>query len=265
MPLAAERPFQRMGHVKSVSGVLAATGVIVPAIVATRAVSLPKSQRLPLLFHRMFNASLGVHVRLQGTPANGSVLYVSNHLSWMDIPVLGSQLHGSFVAKSEVGAMGFVGFMADLQRTIYIERARRQASGEQSNAIADRLRAGENVFLFPEGTTNDGVHLLPFKSTLFSVVEGPGSEDFRIQPLSVAYTELNGLPMTRNRRIEISWIGDTDLGPHALDFMRMGRFRAEILCHEPIRRADFANRKELAKYCQAKVAEGYRTLTRGHA
>jgi lyso-ornithine lipid O-acyltransferase len=260
----ADPPFQRLGPMKSVPGVMAATGIVVPAIVATRWLSERQARTIPPLFHKIFAASMGVRVRMSGPRVSGSVLYVCNHLSWMDIPTLGSKLDGCFVAKSEVGAMGFVGFMADLQRTIYVERSRRQDSGAQANAIADRLRTGDNVLLFPEGTTNDGVRLLPFKSTLFSVVEGPGTETFRIQPVSIAYTHLNGLPMTRNQTIAISWIGDTELAPHARDFMRMGRFQAEILCHPAVRRADFANRKDLARHCQAAVADGYRQLMRGH-
>lgn len=247
------------------SAAVAAAGLAVPAMVATRAVSEPGSRRIPPLFHRLLSRSLGVGVTLVGQPADGGVLYVCNHLSWMDIPVLGSRLSGSFVAKSEVGRMGVVGWMADLQRTIYIDRGRRTEAGLQADIIAERLRAGENVFLFPEGTTNDGVHVLPFKSSLFSVVEGVHAEHLRIQPLSLAYTHLNGLPMTRNRRIEIAWIGELDLGPHALDFMRMGRFKARILCHEPVRRSDFSDRKVLARYCHRVVAEGYQRLARGHA
>ncbi len=259
----SDRPFQRLGPVKSVAGALVATGAFLPPAYAARLMDLKAADAMPQLWHRAVSRSLGVHVTLSGELASGSVLYVSNHLSWLDIPVLGSRLKGAFVAKAEVGEMGVVGFFADMQDTIYVERGRRSRSAAQANAIHDRLAEGENVILFPEGTSNDGVRLLPFKSTLFSVLEGSGSEAFRIQPVTLAYTHLNGLPLTRNRLIELAWIGDMELGPHALDCMRLGRIDAEIRCHDTVRLSDFADRKALARHCESVIGVGYRQLTRG--
>ena len=237
---------------------------MLPAQLAVQRLRPRARPRLPRLFHRRLCRALGIHVAVHGEPArDGGVLFVANHLSWADIPVLGSELLASFVAKSEVNGWGFVGWMADLQRTIYVERERRQAAGEQRNAIAERLAAHENVILFPEGTSSDGVHVLPFKSSLFAVVEGDGSEGFLIQPVTIAYTRLNGLPITRRQLPSIAWIGDTELGPHALDFVRLGRVRAEIHFHPPVRRADFADRKALARHCRDVVAQGYAAAMRG--
>jgi 1-acyl-sn-glycerol-3-phosphate acyltransferase len=259
----SDRPFQRMGHVKTVAGALAATGALLPPTYAARLVDRRAAADMPRLWHKAVSRALGVRTRLLGEPASGAVLYVANHLSWLDIPVLGSRLKGSFVAKAEVGDMGVVGFLAEMQDTIYVDRSQRSRSAAQAGAIQERLAAGDNVILFPEGTSNDGVRILPFKSTLFSVVEGEGSEAFRIQPVTLAYTRLNGLPLTRNRLIELAWIGDMALAPHAFDCMRLGRIDARILCHRPVRRADFADRKALARHCQNVITEGYRALTRG--
>lgn len=259
---ASALPFQRMGAVKSVAGALAATGALIGPAYALR-MGRGHSGSLPMLWHRAISRALGVRSSVLGTIESGSVLYVLNHLSWLDIPVVGSHLQGAFVAKSEVGDMGMVGFLADIQRTIYVERERRHRSADQAGEIARRLRAGENVILFPEGTSNDGVRILPFKSSLFSVVEGAGTDALRIQPLTLAYTHLNGLPITRNRLIELAWIGDMDLAPHALDCMRLGRIEARLLAHAPVRRSDFADRKALTRHCQAVIADGYRHLLRG--
>lgn len=255
-------PFQRIGPIKSVAGALAATGALLGPAYALR-LGRGDSGSIPMLWHRAVSRSLGVRSAVIGTIESGSVLYVLNHLSWLDIPVVGSHLQGAFVAKAEVGRMGMVGFLADIQRTIYVERDRRHRSAGQAGAIADRLRAGGNVILFPEGTSNDGVRILPFKSTLFSVVEGAGAENFRIQPLTLAYTHLNGLPLTRNRLIELAWIGDMDLAPHAFDCMKLGRIEARLLAHPPVRRADFADRKALSRHCHSVIADGYRRLLRG--
>lgn len=260
----ADRPFQPMGPVKSVAGALAATGAYLPPAYAMRLMN-GHSGRIPQRWHQAISRALGVRSRLLGQPATGSVLYVLNHLSWMDIPVVGAHLRASFVAKAEVGDMGVVGFLADIQNTIYVERERRSRAAAQANEIQERLREGGNIILFPEGTSNDGVRILPFKSTLFSVVEGEGTGDFRIQPVTLAYTHLNGLPLTRNRLIELAWIGDMELGPHAFDCMRLGRIDARILCHDPVRRADFADRKALARHCQTVITRGYQQLMRGTA
>lgn len=258
-----DRPFQRIGHVKTMAGTLAATGVLLPPALTLRWLGQNGGGRVPMAWHRVVSRSLGVQSRMVGTPASGSVLYVSNHLSWLDIPVLGSRLNGSFVAKAEVGEMGFVSLLADLQNTIYVEREQRRRSAEQASSIGTRLRDGDNVILFPEGTSNDGVRVLPFKSTLFSVVEGAEAEGIRIQPISIAYTHLNRLPLTRQRLMDIAWVGDMELGPHALEFMRLGRINASVLCHPPVRRADFADRKALARHCHGVISAGYEKLMRG--
>lgn len=244
------------------AGAIAATGALVPAGMMANMVYPNAASRLSPLWHRAIIHALGVKSIFSGTVATGSVLYVCNHLSWLDIPVLGSRLHASFVAKSEVGAMPFVGFLARFQPTIYVERERRSRASEQSGTIRQRLVAGDNVILFPEGTSGDGVQVLPFKSALFAVAE---DESVRIQPVSLAYTHLNGMPITRHRRPDIAWIGDMRFGPHAVDFMRLGRTDAAIIYHPPVRRADFSDRKALARYCQEQVAQGYQQLIRGQA
>lgn len=245
------------------AGTLAATGMLLPPALTLKWMGHTGRGSLPRFWHRAVSRSLGVDSSLTGTAVSGSVLYVSNHLSWLDIPVIGAHLRGSFVAKAEVGEMGLVALLADLQKTIYVQREQRRQSAEQANSIGARLRSGGNVILFPEGTSNDGVRVLPFKSTLFSVVDGSAQPDIRIQPVSVAYTHLNGLPLTRQRMASIAWIGDTALGPHALEFMRLGKVKARILCHEPVRRADFADRKALARHCHGVISAGYEKLMRG--
>ena len=256
-------PFQKLGHVKTVAGTLAATGTLIGPAHVHKLVRPRDAKAIPMLWHKAVSRSFGVRSRLIGTPQDGGVLYVANHLSWLDIPVLGAHLKGSFVAKSEVGGMGIVGHLADIQDTIYVERERRHRAGEQAGSIGERLKAGGNVILFPEGTSNDGVHVLPFKTTLFSVVEGEATRGVPIQPVTIAYTHLNGLPLTRQRLLDIAWIGDMELAPHAFGLMKLGRIEARILCHEAVYPQDFPNRKALARHCHDVVSAGYRRLMRG--
>ena len=236
--------------------------MLIPAELVMRRIRPRGRARLPWLFHKALTHALGIRVRVHGRAArHGGVLFVSNHISWADIPLLGGLVQAAFVAKADVEQIKLVGWLADLSRTLYVERERPGRSGDQKNAIAERLAARENVILFPEATTNDGVAVLPFKSSLFAAVGT--SPDVTVQPVTVAYTRLNGLPITRENLPDIAWIGDTDLWPHAIAFTALGRVRAEVIFHPPVKAADFADRKALAKHCREVIAEGYRGLMRG--
>ncbi len=252
------------GRTRTFAGTGAAAVFLVPFELAMQRLSRRARPRLPWLFHRALARSLGIHVIVHGHQVSGGgVLFVVNHLSWADIPVLGSRILAAFVAKSEVAAWGPVGWLSTLARTVYIDRERRQATGVARNAITTRLASGENVILFPEGTNSDGIAVLPFKSALFAAIEGEMGDDFVIQPVTLAYTRLNGMPITRERLPDIAWIGDTELMPHLLAFMSLGKVRAELIFHPPVRLGDFTDRKVLARHCHDVIADGYRQLMRG--
>lgn len=251
-----------MGPAKAVLGALATTGLAVPAELLLRAITLKNRNYLPIWFHRGLARALGVRIHCQGRPARrGGVLFVANHLSWADIPVLGARIRAVFVAKSDVAGMGPVGWLASFAHTIYVARERRQSTADQKDSIAGRLSAGDSVILFPEGTNSDGVDVLPFKSALFSVVADV--DDLLIQPVTLAYTRVNGIPVTRRQLPSLAWVGDTALGPHFKEFAALGRIRADIIFHPPVRAADFPDRKALARHCETQVRAGYRQLMRG--
>ena len=255
-------PIRRFAAARTAAGTFATAAATVPAELLLRAVTLRNRPYLPIWFHRGLARSLGLRIRTHGAPARRTrVLYVSNHVSWADIPVLGARIRASFVAKSEVAGWGPVGWLASFAHTVYVARGRRTSAGDQIGAIADRLNSGGSIILFPEGTNSDGTGLLPFKSALFSVVNDvPG---LIIQPVTVAYTRINGLPVTRRQLPDLAWVGDTELAPHALNFMALGRVTAEIIFHDPIDPADFPDRKTLARHCHGVIAAGYRRLMRG--
>ena len=225
-----------------------------------RRIGRRRGTRLPRLFHKALTRSLGIRVRVHGVPLKSrGVMFVANHISWADIPVLGGIVDAAFVAKSEVQGFALVGWLANLARTVYIERERRLTSGDQRNAIAARLDLGQNVILFPEGTTGGGVAILPFKSALFAAVGGEAI----VQPVTIAYTRLNGLPITRERLPEIAWVGEAELWPHAVAFTALGRVRAELIFHEPVKVSDFADRKAISRHCHDVIAAGYERLMHG--
>ncbi len=206
--------------------------------------------------HSWMCRALRIKVTTVGMPVQGPVLYVCNHLSWTDIVVLGSQILGSFVAKSELKGWPVLGPLADLQRTIYVRREDRHRADEQKSEIAERLLAGENIILFPEGTSGEGNGVLPFKTSLFGIADTPGLEHLIIQPITLSYTHLNGLPLLRTQRSKVSWIGDMDFGPHAMGILGLGYLRALIQFHAPVTRDGFANRKFLGRHCESVIAEG---------
>jgi len=208
----------------------------------------------------MVSRLLGVRVRVIGTSAVGRgrpVVFVSNHSSWLDIPVLGGRLEACFVSKHEVGGWPLVGTVARLGRTVFISR-QRHATGRERDALRERLAAGDNLLLFPEGTTSDGSRVMPFRTSFFAVAEG--SEPPLIQPISVVYDRLGGLPAGRASRPVFAWYGDMDLASHFWRFAQHRGLRVSVLLHPPLDPARFASRKALSHAVWRVVADGASSL-----
>jgi lyso-ornithine lipid O-acyltransferase len=218
--------------------------------------------QLPMFYHRRCCRILGLNVRRIGQPVNSRpVLFVSNHISYTDISVLGSLIPGSFVAKAEIAGWPFFGWLAKLQRSVFVDRQVR-STARQRDAIAERLAAGDALILFPEGTSHDGNFVLPFKSALFSVVFNR-EQPVTVQPVSLAYTRLDGLPIGRTLRPFFAWYGDMDLAPHLWRLLGLGVIEAVVEFHPPVAVADFPSRKALAEYCERRVAGGVSRLLTG--
>ena len=127
------------------------------------AVGLTWAKRLPTWYHRWLCRILGVRLHVDGKLADGlPVLLLSNHISWMDIPVLSTLGEVSFVAKAEVQHWPVFGWLAKLQRTVFVNRERRNSVGKSANQITQRLAERDHIVIFPEGTSGDGNHILPF-------------------------------------------------------------------------------------------------------
>ena len=204
---------------------------------------------------------LGLQVRVLGVPAGSAdgrpVVFVSNHSSWLDVPVLGGRIDACFISKDEVGRWPFVSTIARLGRTVFISR-QRNATGRERDALRERLAAGDNLLLFPEGTTSDGSRVLPFRSSFFAVAEG--ADPPLVQPVSVVYDRLGGLPTGRASRPVFAWYGDMDLASHFWRFAQRRGLRVSILLHPPLDPARFASRKTLSQAVWRAVADGASTL-----
>ncbi len=190
-------------------------------------------------------------------------LFVGNHASYLDVLVLMRLARGAFVAKSEVGTWPGVGFIAKIGRTVYASRSGRNSASERDH-MSERLSEGENLILFPEGTSNDGNRVLPFKSALLAPAERPvDGRPIPVQPVSIAYVGLNGYPMSRDERQLVAWYGDMDLLPHLWNLFRLGRVQAVVQFHQPVSLDVFGNRKALAHHCYAVVAGGVAAANSG--
>ena len=212
---------------------------------------------LPRSYHRQCCRILGLKVRRIGQPIGARpALFVSNHVSYTDISVLGSQIIGSFVAKSEIAGWPFFGWLAKLQRSVFVDRQVR-STAEQRDAISERLAAKDALILFPEGTSNDGNFVLPFKSSLFSVVFNRQSDQpIMVQPISIAYTRLDGLPIGRQMRPLFAWYGDMTMPPHLWHFLGLGTVEVVVEFHAPTAVSEWRSRKELAQFCYDKISIG---------
>jgi 1-acyl-sn-glycerol-3-phosphate acyltransferase len=225
---------------------------------------LPSAQSwFPRFYHRSVWPLLGFDVRVDGRPTMlRPVLFVSNHISYLDITVLGGLLRGSFVAKAEVSDWPLFGVLAKLSRTVFVDR-RRASTDKQRDALQARLAAGDGLIMFAEATTSDGNRLLPFKTPLFSVVEQAGDRPPLVQPISLAYTRLDGMPIGRTWRPFFAWYGAMTLGGHLWQVMQLGTIRIDVICHEPVDPRAFPGRKALAQHCHQVVAAGMARSLRG--
>jgi 1-acyl-sn-glycerol-3-phosphate acyltransferase len=237
---------------------LVLTLFLLPFQLAANALRLPVARRLPMFYHQLCCRILGIRLEVFGRRSRRRpTLFVGNHSSYLDIAVYGALIPGSFVAKSEIADWPFFGWLARAQRSVFVDRRVRTAQLQASD-LQRRLDAGDDMILFPEGTSNDGTRVLGFKSALFSVAELEAhGEPIPVQPVSVTYTRLDGMPIGRHLRPYFAWYGDMDLLSHARDFIALGHLTVTVTFHEPVTIAQFASRKALAQHCFDAVSRGH--------
>jgi 1-acyl-sn-glycerol-3-phosphate acyltransferase len=246
----------RFRAIRRMAGAMLWTLIAIPI----QAVLVRLPGRAAISFARTYHAVLcrliGIKVQVVGTPsASPSVLFVSNHSSWLDVLVLGGVLQAAFVSKSEVGDWPLVGTVARLGRTVFVSR-KRNHTGREAEDIQQRLAAGDSIILFPEGTSNDGTRVLPFRSSFLAVAQ----DAKQVQPVSLVYDRLGGLPACRRDRPHFAWYGDMDIATHFWRIARRSGARATVLLHEPGDPAAFPDRKALTAAASAVVAEGAAAL-----
>lgn len=214
---------------------------------------------LPRLWHRCVCAILGIRVEVLGTPQPGdATLYVGNHISHFDIPLLGSVLRARFIAKDDMRDWPGVTFVAGLQQTLFISRRARDA-GSVATQVADAMRPGDALVLFAEGTTSDGTSVAAFKSSLFALVAGRQGEavarGWTVQPFTIELRGIDGHPLRdAGDRDRYAFHGNVDAGAHVGAFLRGRGATLRLHLHAPIAIAPGATRKTLAAHAHAIVA-----------
>lgn len=209
-------------------------------------------ERFAQIYWRGMARVLGLRLRVIGQlPAARPVLFVANHSSWVDIVALGAVLPACFVAKGDVASWPVISLVARLGRTIFVSRAR-ESVGQEQRVLEHRLAAGDNILLFPEGTTSDGNRVLPFASAFFTLAFCPAHP--LVQPVSIVYDELDGLPVGCCDRAEIAWYGDMDLAPHFFKLARRRSLRATIVLGAPVPPGAYKNRKTLSAALEAEIS-----------
>jgi 1-acyl-sn-glycerol-3-phosphate acyltransferase len=224
-----------------------------------------------MAYYRLLRLLLRVRVRVVGAPVRDHpVLIVANHVSWLDIVLLGSVAPVAFIAKREIADWPLIGQGAKAQRSIFVDRTRRHQTAEAIAEIAQRLADGTPVVLFAEGTSSDGNRVLPFRSALVgaardALAQIKPAQQVLVQPLSICYTRFQGLPMGRQHRPIVAWYGDLDFMPHMKEFIRRGAVDAVVTWGEPIAYGGATDRKALVKSLESTV-RGLTTATlRGRA
>ena len=233
---------------------------LMPVQLGLRLVSPRMMRAFPHWYHKQLCRLLGVAIHCRGAVAEDKpVLLVSNHISWLDIIVLSAVAPVSFVAKSEVSKWPFISWLAKLQGTLFINRDHRLGAGNSARKIMARLRNGENIVIFAEGTSSDGNGVLPFKTSLFAAAiprddtAQAHQSGIYVQSVSIAYTHQQGLALCRRGRPIIAWYGDMDIASHAWELLKRGPLDVQLHIGSPVELASFKDRKELAQYTETEV------------
>ncbi|MDR3475361.1 MAG: lysophospholipid acyltransferase family protein [Devosia sp.] len=222
---------------------------------------------MPRLFHKFGCVFLGLRVKVIGEPAHGRpTLLLSNHISWTDIIAIGSVADVTFVAKSSVRDWFFVGFMASLQKTIYVDYTRRRDTHRTNKEMASRLAGNGAVLLFAEGHRDLGDHVQPFRSALVGAAQAAmaegGAKDVAVQPVTIAYTRLQGLPVSRTERSGISGINARGFTQVVSNLLSSGMKDVTIAFGAPMPLSAKADRKVVTRQAEEEVRRTLVALNR---
>jgi lyso-ornithine lipid O-acyltransferase len=244
------------------------TVLLMPAQALSVTFRWPSRRWIPVMYHRIVCRLIGVRVNIIGSCLERRpLLIIANHSSWLDIVIISAAAPVVFVAKREVASWPFFGWCAKLQRSIFVDRRRRQKTVEVNSEIAQRLLEGDPVVLFGEGTSSDGNRVLPFRTALIgaahTALTAAGLGHVSVQPLSVAYIGRHGLPLGRLDRRSLAWYGGIALWPHLINVLRLGAIDVLLTWGEPLPYSADTDRKQIAGEIEATVRRSTTAARRG--
>jgi 1-acyl-sn-glycerol-3-phosphate acyltransferase len=215
---------------------------------------------IPKLYHTLACAIFQIRISHTGQPvADRQTLFMSNHISYLDIPLLSTRIpRPHFVAKKDVKDWPVWGFLAKLQQTAFISRNPADAYKETQSLDA-MVRDGKNLVIFAEGTSTDGTSVLPFKSSLFKIAFGEHSDDLCVQPVTLRVKAINGVPSNGGDPENLyAWPRELDMEliPHLWRFAKSKGAEIEVIFHNSVKPNAFSDRKTLAKACCEAVCNG---------
>ncbi|SMQ59180.1 lyso-ornithine lipid acyltransferase [Altererythrobacter xiamenensis] len=223
-------------------GILALLIIFVPLHYLYRAFAY--GSPFPMLFLRYTARIVGARVKVVGTPLRRDVFFISNHISWIDILGMAGASGTAFVAKQELAEVPVIGWLCGLNRTVFVKRENRLGVAEQINALREALEDNWSVTVFPEGTVTDGHSLLPFKSSMLSVLEPP-PPGVLVQPVMLDYND---------HAEDIGWVGEESGLHNAMRVMaRKGTFPLYIHYLEPFSPEDHRGRKAIAYKAREEI------------
>lgn len=234
---------------------LAATSLLATSLLATETLTRRPIDRTPWA-RRCFRGAcwcLGLDVHLHGTPTDHNVLIASNHISWTDIPILGSITPVRFLSKVEVGQWPVIGWLAREAGTLFIKRGGGKARRIRK-AIAEKLTAGESILIFPEATTSRGLTVLPFHGLLLGAAADSGVP---IQPVTISYRR-NGRPDHL-----APFVGEDTFHGHIVTMLRQPAARVDVLFHHLVEVTRETATADLAEHLRKTVRAGLTSIQQG--
>ena len=207
---------------------------------------LLRRSRWPRRFLAWTAYACGMRVKVEGQPLARDVLFLANHLSWLDILVLAGASGTAFVSKDDVKRWPVIGWLASLNDTVFIARAVRGDVRNQADALRTALASGQPVALFPEGTTDGGPEILPFRASLLASLFPP-LPGVQVQPVALDYGAAAH---------DLAWVGEETAPANARRVLSR-RGSTPVLVHflTPVDPAGAGDRKRLAEASRAQIVE----------
>jgi len=206
----------------------------------------PSYRALRLWWLRRVISILGGQVQVYGTPLAGGSFWACNHISWLDIPALGSVAPVRFLSKIEVKSWPVIGWLATAAGTLYIRRGQQGEAGKAADDITASLKQGGQVLVFPEGTTSDGVVLKPFHARLFASAIESGVP---VQPVALRYLDESGALHAR-----VPYVGNDTLWRNLMGLLPQQSMLIEVYLLEPVMPGELS-RRELAALCEQQIRQ----------